>query len=199
MKVLLIDNFDSFTFNLYQAVGEILQAQGGEFTIEVFRNNEISLEQIKKAKYDKIIISPGPGSPDEAAYFGVCGEVLTRIGQTTPVLGVCLGMQGMAYFFGGKVIKADKPMHGKTSLISHDGKGIFLNLPQNLEVMRYHSLIADPDSLPKELLISAQTTDTKEIMGLRHRKYPIEGVQFHPESFASEGGKELLKNFLCNY
>lgn len=199
MKVLLIDNFDSFTFNLYQLVGEILQALGGEFAIDVFRNNEISLEQIKKTNYDKIIISPGPGSPDDPAYFGVCGEVLTTIGKTTPVLGVCLGMQGMAYFFGGKVIKAKKPMHGKVSLISHDGKGVFLNLPQNLEVMRYHSLIADPDSLPKELLISAQTLDTKEIMGLRHRKYPIEGVQFHPESFATEGGKLLLKNFLCNY
>lgn len=196
MKVLLIDNYDSFTFNLYQYIGEILKERNDHFSVDVRRNDAISVLEIKKRDYDKIVISPGPGNPADPAYFGICGKVLTTIGQRTPVLGVCLGMQGMAYFFGGKVIGAKNPMHGKTSLISHDEKGVFKDIPQKIEVMRYHSLVADPKSLPKVLRMTAKSLDTSEIMGLRHRIYPIEGIQFHPESFATEAGKDILKNFL---
>lgn len=196
MKVLIIDNYDSFTFNLYQMVGEILEEMNDPFTIQVIRNDNITIEDIRKRKYDKIIISPGPGSPSDSRYFGVCGKVLTEISQHTSTLGVCLGMQGMAHFFGGKVIKAKSPMHGKVSLIRHDGKGLFKGLPQGLEVMRYHSLIAERKSLPRVLKITAEANG--EIMGLRHKIYPLEGVQFHPESFATEGGKKVLTNFLFN-
>lgn len=231
MKLLIIDNYDSFTYNLYQYVGEILTGRKHPFTLDVRRNDEITLSQISRKKYSRIIISPGPGNPADPQYFGVCAEVLTKIGQHTPVLGVCLGMQGMAHYFGGKVIRAVTPMHGKTSTIQHDSKGIFTGLPQGIEVMRYHSLVADMVHLPKELAITATVvtqphtsvhTDIREvpfhskkleavnanmlkrkpikqqleIMGLRHRRYPIQGIQFHPESFATEGGKRMLSNFL---
>ncbi|MDO8522066.1 MAG: aminodeoxychorismate/anthranilate synthase component II [bacterium] len=196
MKVLIIDNYDSFTFNLYQYVGEILSASHEKFTLDVVRNDEITLAGIKKRRYDRIIISPGPGDPREDKYFGVCADVLKTVGKTTPVLGVCLGMQGMAYYFGGNVIRAQKPMHGKTSIIEHDGRGVFTGLPQKLEVMRYHSLVAEKETLPEVLTITATSPDTGEIMGLRHKVYPMEGIQFHPESFATEGGKQLLANFL---
>ncbi len=195
MKIIIIDNYDSFTFNLYQLVGEILTKKNIAFTLDVLRNDQVSLSQIKQKKYDKIIISPGPGDPSDRNYFGVCADVLTEI-KNIPILGVCLGMQGMAHFFGGKVSKAKLPMHGKTSIISHDQKGLFQNLPQGLEVMRYHSLVADKKSLPSSLKITALADDTEEIMGLRHIKYPIEGIQFHPESFATEAGKLMLENFL---
>jgi len=196
MKVLIIDNYDSFTFNLYQYVGELLQSKFKNFTLDVFRNDKISLFEIKKRTYDRIIISPGPGDPSDKAYFGVCSDVLTKIGKEIPVLGVCLGMQGIAYYFGGKVVRAKVPMHGKTSMITHDKKGVFQRLPQDLEVMRYHSLIAEKATLPDCLKITATSKDTGEIMGLRHTIYPIEGIQFHPESFATDGGKLLLANFL---
>ena len=221
VKVLIIDNYDSFTFNLYQYVGEILSATGlrhadpcyaegsgearagsglakaGEkFTLDVERNDSITIEEIQKRKYDRIIISPGPGDPRDPKYFGICADVLTKLGKDTPVLGVCLGMQGMAYYFGGNVVRAQRPMHGKTSIIEHDGKGVFTDLPQNIEVMRYHSLIAEKETLPECLSITATSRDTGEVMGLRHKKYPIEGIQFHPESFATEGGKQILENFI---
>lgn len=196
MKVLIVDNYDSFTYNLYQYVGEILSNKMKKFTLDVIRNDAITIEEIKAKGYERIIISPGPGDPRNPAYFGVGGDIITKLGKYIPVLGVCLGMQGMAYYFGGKVIKAKKPMHGKTSIIKHDGLGIFKDLPQNLEVMRYHSLVADDKTLPKCLKITAQSCDSQEIMGLRHNIYPIEGIQFHPESFATEGGKEMLENFL---
>src|SRR3989344_7275690 len=196
MKILIIDNYDSFTFNLYQYVGEILTDEGKKFILNVVRNDEITIKEIKKRRYDKIIISPGHGNPSDLAYFGVCAKVLTNVGKETPVLGVCLGMQGMAHYFGGKVVRAKQPMHGKTSIIQHDEKAIFTGLPQNLEVMRYHSLIAEKKTLPNCLKITAVSNDTKEIMGLRHLIYPIEGVQFHPESFATDGGKLILTNFL---
>ena len=198
MKILIIDNYDSFTFNLFQYVGEIFVKKNQPFVLDVIRNNQITENEINNRKYDKIIISPGPGNPSSPIYFGVCAKILTEIGKITPVLGVCLGMQGMAYYFGGKIIRAHQPMHGKTSLIKHDGLGIFKNLPQNLEVMRYHSLIAEKSSLPKSLKITALSEDSNEIMGLRHKVYPIEGIQFHPESFATEGGKSMLANFLFN-
>ena len=196
MKVLIIDNYDSFTFNLYQYVGEILQDREKNFVLDVVRNDELTLEEIAQRNYDRIIISPGPGDPSDGAYFGVCAKVITELGKKIPVLGVCLGMQGIAHYFGGKVVRAKKPMHGKTSFVSHDEMGVFKDLPQNIEIMRYHSLIVEKKSLPANLLITAFTNDTKEIMGLRHKKYPIEGIQFHPESFATDGGKLLLKNFL---
>jgi anthranilate synthase component 2 len=209
MKVLIIDNYDSFTYNLYQYAGEILSTpltppltkgrKGGvSFTLDVTRNDELALAQIKKARYDRIIISPGPGSPNDPAYFGVCADVILQLGATTPLLGVCLGMQGIAHYFGGRVIRARVPMHGKTRIITHDGKGVFAGLPQGLEVMRYHSLVVDPARVPDELEITARTKESDEIMGLRHRRYPIEGIQFHPESFATEGGKQMVKNFLLD-
>ena len=198
MKVLIIDNYDSFTYNLYQYLGEILEDLGQIFKLDVIRNDELNLNQIKDLKYDRIVISPGPGDPSDKAYFGVCADVILELGKTIPVFGVCLGMQGICHYFGGQVIRANLPMHGKTSKISHDGKGVFKNLPQNLEVMRYHSLVANPENLPNSLEISAwvESDFGKEIMGLRHKHYPIEGIQFHPESFATEGGMEMLRNFI---
>ncbi len=196
MKVLLIDNYDSFTFNLYQVVGEILMKTQSKFTIDVFRNDEMTLSEIAQNKYDRIIISPGPGDPADKHYFGVCAEVITQLGKRTPVFGVCLGMQGIAHYFGGKVVRANVPMHGKTSEIMHDEKGVFAGLPQGLEVMRYHSLIADKKALPKELVITATAGENGDIMGIRHRHFPIEGIQFHPESFATEAGKRMLENFI---
>lgn len=198
MKTLIIDNYDSFTYNLYQLAGEVLIEAGIPPTVEVFRNDAISCAQIRSCKYKRIIISPGPGNPSDTAYFGVCGEVITTLSPHIPILGICLGLQGIAHFFGGKVIPARQPMHGKVSLINHDGKGVFTNLPQSLEVMRYHSLIASRPALPDCLEISATSIDSDEIMGLRHKKYPACGIQFHPESFATEGGKTMLKNFLFN-
>ncbi len=208
MNVLIIDNYDSFTFNLYQYIGEILSDKGTPFEVVVKRNNEITLGDIKAMNPDRIIISPGPGSPDDPAYFGVCGQVITELGKTTPLLGVCLGMQGIAHFFGGKVVRADSPMHGKTSPIIHDSKGVYQDLPQGIEIMRYHSLMVDYDSLPECLDITSVVGngDDKDvqklakngaqIMGIRHKTYPIEGVQYHPESFATEGAKQQLTNFL---
>lgn len=196
MKILIIDNYDSFTYNLYQYVGEILTSAQKKFTLDVVRNDEISLNEIKKRKYNRIIISPGPGDPSDKKYFGVCADIITKLGKKTPVLGVCLGMQGVAHYFGGKVVRAKLPMHGKTSMIEHDGKGVFADLPQGIEVMRYHSLVAEPAALPAYLTVTATAKDSGEIMGLRHTKYPIEGIQFHPESFATEGGKQIIKNFL---
>lgn len=211
MRVLIIDNYDSFTYNLYQYVGEILSsALGyGHFDVQVKRNNDITLAQTRALQVDRIIVSPGPGSPDDPQYFGVCSEVILELGKTIPLLGVCLGMQGIAHCFGGKVVRARLPMHGKTSLIHHDGKGVYQNIPQDLEIMRYHSLMVEAQSLPDCLEITSIITDTKsngnfhqaalggsEIMGIRHKQYPIEGIQYHPESFATEGGKALLGNFL---
>lgn len=215
MKVLIIDNYDSFTYNLYQYVGEILSSAhgpGSGFTITVKRNDELSFEQIQALKADRIIISPGPGSPEDPAYFGVCGHVITELGPTTPLLGVCLGMQGIVHAFGGRIVQAPLPMHGKISPITHNGRSVFRGVPDPLEVMRYHSLMAEAVSLPKCLAVTAVVGDLSaenfdcveslntggdfEIMGIQHRDYPIHGIQFHPESFATEGGKELLQNFL---
>ena len=199
MKILIIDNYDSFTFNLYQFAGEILLEEKLAPNITVKRNDEINLSQIQKESYDHVIISPGPGDPSDGAYFGVCADVIMEIGKTTPVFGVCLGMQGIGYYFGGSIVKAVRPMHGKTSRIIHDEKGVFVRLPQDMEVMRYHSLVVDRSTLPSCLEITATSQDTQEIMGLRHKIYPIEGVQFHPESVFSEGGKQILRNFLLPY
>lgn len=216
MNVLIIDNYDSFTYNLYQYVGEILAEQMDSFNVTVKRNDEINLEDVKALNPDRIIISPGPGSPDDPAYFGVCGDVIKTLGKTTPLLGVCLGMQGIAHVFGGNIVRASVPMHGKTSPIRHNGKGVYTNLPQNIEIMRYHSLKADAASLPEcfevTSVVSSEANNNdnsglnlkeaslagNEIMGIHHKEYPIEGVQFHPESFATEGAKRLLGNFLLS-
>lgn len=197
MKVLIVDNYDSFTYNLYQYTGEVLEESGKNFIVNVVRNDEKSFAAIASEAYDRIILSPGPGNPADAKYFGVCTEILQKPAPQQKILGVCLGMQGMAHVFGGRVVKARVPMHGKTSPLEHDALGVFAHLPQGIEVMRYHSLIADEASLPPSLTISARTSDAaREIMGLRHKTFPIEGIQFHPESFATEGGKVMLKNFL---
>ncbi|MBE7438567.1 MAG: aminodeoxychorismate/anthranilate synthase component II [Spirochaetales bacterium] len=192
MKALIIDNYDSFTYNLYQYVGELLEEKG-RFELHVRRNNEISLEQIVQSKYDRIILSPGPGHPADPAYFGVCAAVIESC--PAPLLGVCLGMQGMAEVLGGKVDRAHMPMHGKQSLIEHDGSVLFTHLPEQIEVMRYHSLVVQ--KLPDELRITARTCDDrKEIMAIEHIKKPMFGIQFHPESFGTEGGQIMLRNFL---
>ena len=203
--VYLIDNYDSFTYNLYQYIGEILSTAKlngkiGEFEVIVARNDQVTVADIKTAETDRIIISPGPGSPDDERYFGVCSQVITELGPKIPLLGVCLGMQGIVHCFGGKVVKAHLPMHGKISPISHDGNGIFEDIPDQLEVMRYHSLMAEAESMPDCLQLTAVVgeygSDSYEIMGVKHKEYPIQGIQFHPESFATEGGKELMQNFL---
>ena len=200
MKVLLIDNYDSFTYNLYQYMGEILSGTKKEFTLTVIRNDESSLVEIRNMQYDRIVISPGPGDSKDKEYFGVCSEVILELGKTIPVLGVCLGMQGIAHYFGGRVVRANIPKHGKTDKISHDTKGVFQDLPQEIEVMRYHSLVAEEATIPDCLEITARviTDEAKEIMGLRHKTYPIEGIQFHPESFATEGGMKMVENFILN-
>lgn len=212
MNVLIIDNYDSFTFNLYQYIGEILQTMDGDKAANVIvkRNNEITLADVQAMNLDRIIISPGPGAPDDPAYFGICAEVIEVMGKTTPILGVCLGLQGIAHVFGGDVVRASVPMHGKVSSIRHDGAGVYQSLPQEIEIMRYHSLMVKADTLPECLTVTAVVANDAhsdlslaesalagdEIMGLQHKDYPIQGVQFHPESFATEGAKRLLTNFL---
>ena len=215
MKVLIIDNYDSFTFNLFQYCGEILdkKTSGIKTDIIVKRNDQICLNNLKLDKPDKIIISPGPGSPAEKKYFGVCQEIILKFGPKIPILGICLGMQGIVHSFGGKIIHANEPMHGKTSFLLHDQKGIHKKIPQNIEIMRYHSLIVETKSLPSCFVINgvSQDIDDKnsildinkvsfsgEIMAVSHKLYPIYGIQYHPESFGSEGGKEILENFLFN-
>jgi len=186
MKILVIDNYDSFTFNLVQLVGH--------FTKEIIvkRNDKTSLDEINDLQPDKIIISPGPGTPKES---GISLEVIKQIGQKIPVLGVCLGHQGIGYVFGGKIIKAPILMHGKTSKISHDGKKIYSNIPQNFEAGRYHSLIIDRNTLPEVLEITSHS-EVEIIMGVRHKNFPIEGIQFHPESILTNVGHQLMKNWL---
>jgi len=183
----VIDNYDSFTFNIVQYLIELTDKE-----IKVFRNDEISVSQLEKLAPDGIIIGPGPGRPEEA---GISVEVIQKLGKKFPVLGVCLGHQAIGYAFGAPIIQAKEIVHGKVQPITHDGKGVFRGLPSPSHFTRYHSLVIDPKHVPNELEVSAQSTDG-EIMAVRHRTYPIEGVQFHPESVASENGKKLLANFL---
>ncbi len=184
--ILVIDNYDSFTYNIVQYLGEL----GAE--IEVVRNDEISPEDILKKKPTHILISPGPCSPKEA---GISVDVIKKLAGKIPILGVCLGHQSIGYAFGGDIIRAGKLMHGKTSMISHDGKGVFKGLPNPFQATRYHSLVIKKETLPDCLEITA-TSEDGEIMGVRHKTLPVEGVQFHPESILTESGKPLLKNFL---
>jgi anthranilate synthase/aminodeoxychorismate synthase-like glutamine amidotransferase len=185
--ILLLDNYDSFTYNLAQYLGEL------GCTLEVHRNDRISVEEIVRRKPERIVISPGPCTPQEA---GISVELIQKLAGKFPILGVCLGHQAIGAAFGGKIVRAPKLFHGKTSEIEHDGKGIFRSVPNPLTATRYHSLIVERKSLPRELQVSAETQD-EIIMAVRHRKYKIEGVQFHPESVLTESGKKILKNFLA--
>ena len=184
--LLVIDNYDSFTYNLVQLFGEL------KVDPVVRRNDEISLDDIKKLKPERICISPGPGRPEDA---GISAEVIRQFGPRTPILGVCLGHQCIAQVFGGEIVRAQKLMHGKTSTIRHNQRNIFQDITQPLEATRYHSLIVRRESLPNSLEITAET-DEGEIMGLQHREFPLHGVQFHPESILTAEGKKLLANFL---
>jgi anthranilate synthase component 2 len=190
MKVLVIDNYDSFVYIIAQALGKL-----GTNPI-VYRNDEISLEQARRIEPDAIVISPGPGNPNDKRYFGVCSEIITKLGKNIPLLGVCLGHQGIIHCFGGRIIRAKNIMHGKTSLIVHDGISIFEGVKNPFEATRYHSLVGDPKTVPKELEVSAYSSDDKEIMGIRHKRYPIEGIQFHPESILTKEGMKIFSNFL---
>ncbi len=191
MKLLIIDNYDSFTYNLVQYFGEL--------SLEpiVFRNDKISIEKFKEIQPQRVVISPGPGNPCDERYFGICSEIIKLSGQESiPVLGVCLGHQGIGYKFGEKIKRAGMLKHGKTSMIKHDGKGIFKNIQNPFRATRYHSLVVEEDTLPDELIISARSEDDNEIMGLRHKEYNIEGIQCHPESILTESGRKLLMNFI---
>ena len=187
--VLVVDNYDSFTYNLVQYLGEL----GAE--VEVVRNDRASVDELIERKPDRVVVSPGPCTPAEA---GITVPVIRRWGRSTPILGVCLGHQAIGEAYGGKVVRARKVMHGKTSTILHDGRGLFAGLPSPLRVMRYHSLVIEPASMPAELEIIARAADEpEEIHAVRHHEHPVWGVQFHPESVLTDGGKQLLRNFLA--
>jgi anthranilate synthase/aminodeoxychorismate synthase-like glutamine amidotransferase len=186
MKILIIDNYDSFTYNLVQLTGRF------EHKLIIKRNDEINEEAISELGPDKIIISPGPGKPEDSK---ISLTAIEKFGNKIPILGVCLGHQAIGIVFGGKVVKDSFPMHGKISLIRHDGKTIFKDIPKKFEATRYHSLIVDRENLPDELEISAETEDGT-IMGLRHKSYPIEGIQFHPESILTYEGYNIIRNWL---
>jgi len=184
--LLMLDNYDSFTYNLVQYLGEL----GAD--IRVFRNDRITLEEIESLGPELIVISPGPGTPRDA---GISIELVRRFAGKIPILGVCLGHQAIGEAFGGEIVRAGRLMHGKTSLIHHDGRGVFQGIENPFEATRYHSLLIEKNSVPKSLEISAWTEDG-EIMGVRHRQYPVDGIQFHPESILTRVGKDLLRNFL---
>ena len=186
MKILLIDNYDSFTYNLYHYLAAL------KCKIDVYRNDKIAIKKIQKNKYNKIVISPGPGRPENA---GNCIKIVKSFYKTIPILGVCLGHQIIGQVFKSKIVNAKKIMHGKTSLIKHNEKGIFKGIKKNISATRYHSLIIEKKSLGNNLIITAETED-KVIMGIMHKKYNVHGVQFHPESIKTIDGMKLLKNFL---
>jgi len=190
VKILILDNYDSFVYNLAQYAGEIADA------VVVKRNNEIDVAGVKELSPDRIIISPGPGTPSDTRYFGTCTAILQGVSNEIPTLGVCLGHQGIVHAFGGKIVRARRLRHGKTSPIRHDGKGVLRGVKSPFEATRYHSLVAERKSLPKNLEVTAQSIDDNEIMGVRHREFPIEGVQFHPESILTVPGHLIIENFL---
>ena len=185
--ILLIDNYDSFTYNLVQALGSL----GAE--VETVRNDALTPEEVEARAPERIVISPGPCTPRES---GVSNRVIRRLAGRVPILGVCLGHQCIAHAFGGRVVRARRPMHGKTSEIRHDGAGLYAGLPNPFPAMRYHSLIVDETALPEDFLVTARTEEG-DVMGLRHRTWPVEGVQFHPESYRTGAGLDLLRNFLA--
>jgi para-aminobenzoate synthetase component II len=186
--ILLIDNYDSFTYNLVQRLGEI----DPSLDLVVVRNDQVTLDEIEAMRPTHLIISPGPCTPREA---GISNAVVERFGPRIALLGVCLGHQCIGHTFGAEIVRADRIMHGKTSMIHHDGQGIYRGLPNPFEATRYHSLVIKPGTLPAEFQIVART-DQDEIMGIRHKTYPLEGVQYHPESFLTDAGTQLLKNFI---
>src|SRR6266704_1035561 len=190
MRVLIVDNYDSFVYNLAQCSGLVSS------DIHFRRNDKIDVEGIRHLRPDRIIISPGPGNPSDDESFGICTEVLQTISKKTPTLGVCLGHQGIVHAFGGRIVRARRLRHGKTSPIRHDGKGVLRGVKSPFEATRYHSLVAERKSLPKNLEVTAQSIDDNEIMGIRHREFPIEGVQFHPESILTVPGHRIIENFL---
>jgi anthranilate synthase component 2 len=189
MRTVIIDNYDSFTFNLFQYVGEL-----GEAPL-VVRNDEITLEGLRELSPDRVIISPGPGRPDDPGYFGVCSEAIVELGPQLPLLGVCLGHQGIIHAFGGQVVGAPQVMHGKASVVCHNGDPLFRDVAQEFEAMRYHSLVGRPESIPGCLRVIASTGDGV-VMAVRHRVHAIYGLQFHPESIGTPDGKTILRNFL---
>ncbi|HSD04890.1 MAG TPA: aminodeoxychorismate/anthranilate synthase component II [Nitrosopumilaceae archaeon] len=190
MKFLIIDNYDSFVYNIAQILGEL----GVES--DVIRNDKITIDQIKEKNYDAIIISPGPGTPEDEKYFGVCTKVIKELGPTKPILGVCLGHQGIIHAFGGKVVNAGHVRHGKTSPVQYSKTPLFEGVQNPFKATRYHSLVGDKTIIPDELNVTAVALDDKEIMAVSHKKYLIEGVQFHPESIMTSEGKKILSNFL---
>jgi len=194
--ILMIDNYDSFTYNLVQYVGEIMMKKYPDIDIyseiKVFRNDKITLKEIQDMNPGKIVISPGPCTPLEA---GISNDVILEFSGKIPILGVCLGHQCIGHVFGGSIVRADRLMHGKTSMIYHDGKGVFAGLENPFEATRYHSLVIKPETLPDCLMVNAWT-DQDEIMGVKHKEYTLWGVQFHPESILTKEGKKLLRNFL---
>ncbi len=189
MKVLIIDNYDSFTYNLYQMLSQL----GRE--VIVARNDAIDLPAIKKLAPKHIVLSPGPGRPEKARDFGICSQIIERLAPIQPILGVCLGHQGIAHALGANIVTAPKIVHGKTSMIFHNGKELFSHLPQPMEATRYHSLMVDRESLPPELEVTAESED-KLVMAIAHITWPLRGVQFHPESIGTPAGYQLLGNFL---
>ncbi|MFB5610259.1 MAG: anthranilate synthase component II [Nitrosopumilaceae archaeon] len=190
MKFLIIDNYDSFVYNIAQYLGEL------GVDCDVKRNDKITIKEIKEKNYDAIIISPGPGTPEEKKYFGVCTDVIKEIGPTKPILGVCLGHQGIIHAFGGKVTNAGCVRHGKTSPIKHVDDSLFKDVKNPFRATRYHSLVGDKTVIPDSLIVSATAEDDNEVMAVRHKDYLIEGVQFHPESIMTEDGKKILANFI---
>jgi anthranilate synthase component 2 len=190
LKFLIIDNYDSFVYNIAQYLGEL------GVDCEVIRNDKITINEIKQKKYDGIIISPGPGTPDDKKYFGVCSEVIKDMGRSTPILGVCLGHQGIISSFGGKVINAGCVRHGKTSPVKHSESELFKGVKNPFKATRYHSLVGDKTIIPDILEVTATAQDDGEVMAVRHKDYLIEGVQFHPESIMTEDGKKILANFI---
>jgi len=190
LKFLIIDNYDSFVYNIAQYLGEL----GVE--CEVIRNDKITINEIKQKKYDGIIISPGPGTPDDKKYFGVCSDVIKDMGSKTPILGVCLGHQGIISAFGGKVTNAGCVRHGKTSPVRHSNSELFKGVKNPFRATRYHSLVGDKTIIPEILEVTATAEDDGEVMAIRHKEYLIEGVQFHPESIMTEDGKKILSNFI---
>lgn len=190
MKILVIDNYDSFTYNLAQLLGELKTEP------IVIRNDMITLQEIEKMNPDAIVISPGPGHPANKRDFGVCSEVITKLGPKIPILGVCLGHQGIVHVYGGKVVHAKKLRHGKTSNIEHSNSDIFEGVSNPFRATRYHSLVAQPDTIPECLEVTARSEDDGEIMGIKHKEYLIRGVQFHPESVLTDDGRKILTNFL---
>lgn len=194
--ILIIDNYDSFVYNLYQYIGEII-GKNAESEILVKRNDKVTIEEIRKLKPSHIVLSPGPGTPDEA---GICEEVVKNFYKEIPILGVCLGHQVIGKYFGGKILRLNVPYHGKTSVIKHDSKNIFEGIENEFDVVRYHSLIVDPEDLNSDIEVTAVTEDVenkkKIVMAMKHKKYPLYGLQFHPESIKTSYGKKMIKNFL---